>query len=61
MLFKIETKNPYNGELEYYAVAAENESDAKIKFSLEFPSFKVRNVYYIEGNVIPINVWFQGF
>ena len=56
MLFKIETKNPYNGELEYYAVAAENESDAKIKFSLEFPSFKVRNVYYIEGYVIPINV-----
>ena len=52
MLFKIETKNPFNGEIEYYAVAAENEDKAKMNFTLEFPSFKVRNVYYIEGNVV---------
>ena len=52
MLFKIETKNPFSGEIEYYAVAAENEDKAKMNFTLEFPSFKVRNVYYIEGNVI---------
>lgn len=52
MLFKIETKNPYSGEIEYYAVAAENGNEARINFSLEFPSFKVRNVYYIEGNVV---------
>lgn len=52
MLFKIETKNPFSGEIEYYAVAAENEDKARVNFSLEFPSFKVRNVYYIEGNVV---------
>lgn len=52
MLFKIETKNPFSGEIEYYAVAAENEDKAKMNFTLEFPSFKVRNVYYIEGNVV---------
>lgn len=52
MLFKIETKNPFSGEIEYYAVAAESEDKARVNFSLEFPSFKVRNVYYIEGNVV---------
>lgn len=57
MLFKIETKNPYSGEIEYYAVAAENENGAKINFSLEFPSFKVRNVSYIEGNVVRMSEW----
>lgn len=56
MLFKIETRNPYSGEIEHYAVAAENENGAKINFSLEFPSFKVRNVYYIEGNVVKMNM-----
>lgn len=50
MLFKIEAKNPYSGEIEYYV--AENENGARINFSLEFPSFKVRNVYYFEGNVV---------
>lgn len=55
MLFKIETKNPYSGEIEYYAVVAEDENGAKINFSLEFPSFKVRNIYNIEGNVVRMN------
>lgn len=55
MLFKIETKNPYSEEIEYYVVAAENENGAKINFSMEFPSFKVRSVCYIEGNVIKIS------
>lgn len=55
-LFKIETKNPYSDEIEYYAVAASNEDEAKINFTMEYPSFKVRNVCYIEGNVIKMNV-----
>lgn len=52
MLFKIETKNPFSGEIEYYAVAAENENEAKINFTLEFPSFKVRACTEFESNVI---------
>lgn len=55
MLFKIKTKNPYSGEIEYYAVVAHNENEAKINFSLEYPSFKVNEVYYIEGKVVQIN------
>ena len=43
MLFKIEAKNPFSGEIEYYAVVADSEERAKINFSMEFPSFKVRN------------------
>lgn len=56
MLFKIETRNPYNGEIEHYAVAGKDENEAKINFSLEFPSFKVRNICYIEGNVVKMNM-----
>lgn len=55
MLFKIETKNPYSGEIECYVVVADDEDMAKINFSMEFPSFKVRNIYYIEGNVVKMN------
>lgn len=59
-LYKIETKNPYSNEIEYYAVSASNKNEAKINFTMEYPSFKVRDVCYIEGNVIKLNVWFQG-
>lgn len=51
MLFEIEARNPYSGETEHYAVAAENETNAKIIFSQKYPSFKIRDVYYIEGSV----------
>lgn len=54
MLFKIEIKNPYNSEIEYYVVAGKDENEAKINFSMEFPSFKVRNVFCVEGNVLPL-------
>lgn len=56
MLFKIETRNPYSGEIEHYAVAGKDENETKINFSLEFPSFKVRNICYIEGNVVKMNM-----
>ena len=55
-LYKIETKNPYSNEIEYYAVSAPNQNEAKINFTMEYPSFKVRDVCYIEGNVIKMNV-----
>ena len=54
MLFKIETKNPYSSEIEYYVVAGKDENEAKINFTMEFPNFRVRNVFYVEGNVLPL-------
>lgn len=56
MLFKIETRNPYNGEIEHYADAGKDENEAKINFLLKFLSHKVRNICYIEGNVVKMNV-----
>lgn len=54
MLFKVESKNPYSSEIEYYAVSGKDENEAKINFTMVFPSFKVRNIYYVEGNVLPL-------
>lgn len=52
MLFKIETRNPFDGEIEHYAVKALNENEAKMNFTLEIPSLKIRKVVKLEGNVV---------
>lgn len=54
MLFKIEAANPYSCKTEYYAVVANNEGEAKINFSLEYPSYKIKSVSRIEGKVVEI-------
>lgn len=44
MMWLIETKNPFSMLIEKYLVCAETEYEAKIKFTMEFPSFKVRSI-----------------
>lgn len=44
MMWVIETKNPFGYVIEKYVVCAETEMDAKIKFTMEFPSFKIRSI-----------------
>ena len=46
--YEIKASNPFSGEDEYFPVAAESENGAKTIFSMEYPSFKVKSVRYIQ-------------
>lgn len=54
MLFMIKTRNPFNYDMESFVVGAASEDEAKIKFSMDNPSYKVGDIFRIEGDVLMV-------